>query len=207
MPIIFQLCPSEGGVRATRISPIHWSCSTGKCIMTIAWAPSVWVEPGLSAFQTLRTNINVLSETLVQRLWVFDTHAERGSDPGWCRSDTCSMRTWQVKGEKTRFAFEVKRWNSTMDHHFLVSLYHKSRNRIIETEHWRNFRTSIPKLFSDSFKRFVCCLIVHSILPQMSTAVRSVHTAGLSAALGWPSISSLAAFAKEELLKVTKQLW
>ena len=41
----------------------------------------------------------------------------------------------------------------------------------------------------------------------MSTAVRSVHTAGLSAALGWPSISSLAAFAKEELIqKVTKKV-
>ena len=45
MPIFFQLCPSEGGVRATRISPIHWSCSTGTYTMTIVWAPSVWVEP------------------------------------------------------------------------------------------------------------------------------------------------------------------
>ena len=101
MPIIFHFCPSEGGVRATRISPIHWSCSTGTCIMTIAWAPSVWVEPGLSAFQTLRININVLSETLVQRLWVFDTHAERGSDPGWCRSDTCSMHVTGERRENT----------------------------------------------------------------------------------------------------------
>ena len=203
MPIIFQLCPSEVGVRATRISPIHWSCSTGTCIMTIAWAPSVWVEPGLSAFQTLRININVLwcrgCECLIPTPNEVLTLADVAQTPILC--------TWQVKGEKTRFAFEVKRWNSTMDHHFLVSLYHKSHNGIIETEHWRNFRTSTPKLFSDSFKRFVCCLIVHSILPQMSTAVRSVHTAGLSAALGWPSISSLAAFAKEELLKVTKQLW
>ena len=72
---------------------LNWHVHNDNCLSAISlgWTWTFGVSNTKNKYQ----------RTLVQRLWVFDTHAERGSDPGWCRSDTYFMHVTGERRENT----------------------------------------------------------------------------------------------------------